>query len=62
MTQQNKHERTEAEPEGLEMGDQGASYGSSYTETTPGQVEANRQTSLEQPDEQSDPDRGSTDR
>lgn len=61
MTQHNKQEHTEAEPEGLEMGDQGASYSSSYSETTPGQVEANRRVSLEQQDEQAEADHGSTD-
>lgn len=50
MTQQNKQERAGQQPEGIEMGEQDASYGSSYSETTPGQTEANRRESLQEQD------------
>ncbi|MBV9787839.1 MAG: hypothetical protein JOZ51_06685 [Chloroflexi bacterium] len=49
--QQDNQEHANQQPEGIEMGDQGASYGSSYNETTPGQTEANRRESLEDQDE-----------
>lgn len=50
MTQQSKQERSDEQPEGIEMGDQGASYSSSYNENTPEQVEANRRKSLQEQD------------
>lgn len=47
MTTENPRKRAEDEqPEGIKMEDQGASYGSSYNEATPGQTEANRERSL----------------
>jgi hypothetical protein len=51
MTQQNKHEQADTDPEGMVMDDQGASYGSSYNESTPGEVEANRAAALREQDE-----------
>ncbi|HEY0606313.1 MAG TPA: hypothetical protein VGD58_25545 [Herpetosiphonaceae bacterium] len=62
MTQQSKHEHADEQPEGIKMGDQGASYSSSYNETTPGQVEANRRESLQGQDESATPDADADDR
>ena len=51
MDDQRPHEDEEELPPPIEMGDQGASYGSSYNETQPGQVTANRRNALrDQPD------------
>lgn len=58
--QQQKH--TDQQPEGIEMGEQGASYGSSYNETTPGQTEANRRESLGEQDENDQPESDANDR
>lgn len=62
MTQQSKHDHADEQPEGIEMGDQGASYSSSYSETTPGQVAANRRESLQGQDEDATNESGSDDR
>lgn len=62
MTQQSKHEHADEQSKGLEMGDQGPTYGSSYSETTPGQVEANRRESLQGQDENAPPEPRSDDR
>lgn len=53
--QQSSQEHANQQPEGIEMGDQGASYGSSYNETTPGQTEANRRESLDEQGENEQP-------
>ncbi len=42
----NKQERESEETEGMQMGDQGPSYSSSYNESTPGEITENRRTSL----------------
>ena len=45
------HEDDKELPPPIEMDDQGASYGSSYNETQPGQTTANRRNALrDQPD------------
>ncbi|HEY0734491.1 MAG TPA: hypothetical protein VGD69_06270 [Herpetosiphonaceae bacterium] len=62
MTQQSKHEHADEQPEGIKMGDQGASYSSSYSENTPGQAEANRRESLEGQDENAAPESRPDDR
>ena len=61
MTQQSNQELSNQQPEGIEMGEQGASYGSSYNETTPGQTEANRREALGEQDEQDQPESDAND-
>lgn len=60
--QQSNHQHSDQQPEGIEMGEQGASYGSSYNETTPGQTEANRRESLGEQSENDQPESGTNDR
>ncbi len=42
------HERETQDAEGMQMGDQGPSYSSSYNESTPGEIIENRRTSLQE--------------
>ena len=50
------HDGDDELPPPIEMDDQGASYGSSYNETDPGQVTANRRNALSNDQEQADDD------
>jgi hypothetical protein len=54
MDDSRRHEDEEELPTPIEMDDQGASYGSSYTETEPGQVTANRRNALQDQPEAAD--------
>ncbi len=49
--QQNQQQPDDQETKGLQMDDQGPSYGSSYVENTPGEIAANRRESLNQAEE-----------
>jgi hypothetical protein len=51
MTQRDERERDDIKPKAMVLGDQEASYGSSYNESNPGEVEANREASLREQDE-----------
>lgn len=62
MTQQSKPEQADQQSKGLEMGEQAPTYGSSYSESTPGQIEENRRESLQGQDENTSPESHSDDR
>jgi hypothetical protein len=51
MTEHKRPQPDDQEPRGQQMGDQGPSYGSSYAEHTPGDIEANRRASLDKEEE-----------
>jgi hypothetical protein len=51
MTEHKSRQPDDQETSGVTMDDQGPTYGSSYVENTPGEIEANRRASLNQQEE-----------